>query len=365
MSGKTVRRVFSGIQASGVPTLGNYLGALRNWVKLQDLFASVASKEETPLKEEQEDGASPGRVLYMLADLHSLTTVANRAQQEEAIMGLTSTLLACGISPDKAALFQQSGVSAHSELAWILQCNTPMGWLNRMTQFKDKSDRGQKKDKLSLGLYTYPTLMAADILLYQASHIPVGHDQTQHIEFTRDIALRMNDRFSTQMFSLPQAVVPQGGVDRVMSLTDGRKKMSKSDPLEHSRILLSDSAEVIATKIRRAKSDSLGTIGLGDKAGVRPEVFNMIYILSTLTQREVNDVLTEFDGKMISTLKAELTEAVIAKICPIGEEINRLNNDKPYVASVLRRGNQTANEIAELTMAEVKEAVGITPFKHY
>ena len=322
------RTILSGIQPTGVPHLGNYLGALRSWVNTQD--------------------SDTTRTLYSVVDLHAITVAHDPQQLRNDIFGVTASLLACGLDPSHTTLFQQSHVREHSELAWLLSCRTPLGWLNRMTQFKDKSQKkkgqGSGVDAAHLGLYSYPVLMAADILLYRATHVPVGDDQRQHLELARDIASTFNHEFldktpsKFELFPLPETLLVQGNSARVMSLKDGTKKMSKSDKSVLSRIDLTDDVDTIVKKVKKAKTDSVMEASwILDENSPRHEVRNLIGILSALKQIEEpeagwNDMrvceLLDARNATSKDLKEELTEALIAHICPIGNRIEELMKDK-------------------------------------
>jgi tryptophanyl-tRNA synthetase len=331
-------RVLSGIQPSGVPTLGNYLGALRKWAELS------------------RDGAREERTtrLFMVADLHALTVTPEPDALRESVVGLTASLLACGLDPQRCVLFQQSDVPQHAELSWVLGCHTPMNWLSRMTQYKDK---GKGKAEALLGLYAYPSLMAADILLYRATHVPVGEDQQQHLEFSRLLAKRVNSQLRQELFIAPEAVM--GDAARVMSLTDGLKKMSKSDPSEGSRIVLTDDADAIRRKVSRAKTDSLGVLALPLRPEERPEVANLVAMLAALRGEPDAQVARALDGANMQVLKAQLTDALVECVVPIGDEIKRIRKDPAYLEGVLAEGAQTAGGIAGDTMRKVKEALGL------
>lgn len=329
-----MKRILSGIQPTHTMTLGNYLGAVRNWVDLQGEFDC----------------------LYCVVDLHALTIPQDPDALRANTRELAAALLAAGIDPEGSALFAQSHVAAHSELAWLFSCLTPMGWLSRMTQFKDKA--GKHRDQAMSGLFTYPVLMAADILVYKATHVPVGEDQKQHLELTREIAGSFNHRYGVEFFPL---VEPQifGGATRVMSLRDGSKKMSKSDPSDFSRINMTDTADVIAQKFRKAKTDPepLPT----DVAGLegRPEAKNLVSIYAALSRSTPEMVLGSYGGQTFSTFKTALTDVAVAALSPIADEMNRLMADPAEIDRVLRRGADRANAIAEVTVAEVRDIMGL------
>ncbi|NNG05369.1 MAG: tryptophan--tRNA ligase [Inquilinus sp.] len=329
-----MNRILSGIQPTHKMHLGNYLGAVRNWVALQDSF----------------------QTLYCVVDLHALTQPqepeALRAQTRE----LAAVLLASGIDPARSIVFVQSQVTAHSELAWLFACMTPLGWLNRMTQFKDKA--GKNRDKAGLGLYAYPVLMAADILIYRATHVPVGEDQKQHLELTREIAGSFNHRYGVEFFPLPEPQI-MGTATRVMSLRDGTSKMSKSDSSDYSRINMTDDADAIALKFRKARTDPeplpTETAGLAE----RPEANNLVNIYAALTHKTPQDVLGEFGGTPFSTFKGALTDVAVATLAPIAGEMNRLLGDPGYVDGVLRDGGEKARALAAETLAGVQDIVGL------
>jgi tryptophanyl-tRNA synthetase len=325
--------VFSGVQPTGNLHLGNYLGALKNFVALQ---------EKT-------------NCIYCVVDLHAITTFQDPKELRNNILETTAGFLATGLDSKKSIIFNQSSVSGHAELAWILNCVSRMGWLNRMTQFKDKA--GKDKEKASVGLYVYPNLMAADILLYKATHVPVGADQKQHLELCRDVAQKFNNDFKKDIFPLPEPLI-QKNISRVMSLRDGTKKMSKSDESEYSRINLKDSADSIVKKIKKAKSDSSSIPDNLKDLETKPEALNLINIYSDLTSSSVEQSLNELKGKEYSYLKNKLSEILIEAICPVGKKIRELLNDKSYLEKVLREGIDKARNIAEHNLKEIRNAVG-------
>ena len=327
--------VFSGVQPTGNLHLGNYLGALKNFVSLQ--------KEM--------------KCIYCVVDLHAITTFQKPSELENNVLETVATFLATGINPSKSIIFNQSAVSGHAELAWILNCVSRIGWLNRMTQFKDKA--GSDKEKASVGLYIYPNLMAADILLYKASHVPVGADQKQHLELSRDIAQKFNNDFNCKdFFPLPEPLIPKN-VSRVMSLRDGTKKMSKSEESDYSRINLKDSAEEIDKKIKKAKSDSEPIPESLKSLEKKHEAFNLISIYSELSKKSISKVLNEMSGKEYSFLKSKLSELLISEIIPVGKEIKRLLADRSHLKQVLQKGAQKANIIAEENLKNIREKVGL------
>lgn len=328
-----MKRVFSGLQPSGVLTLGNYLGALRNWVGLQ----------------EKHD------CLYCIVDMHAVTVPLNPHDLKQQIYEVAATYLACGLDPQKSTLFIQSHVSAHAELGWLLGCKTPMGWLNRMTQFKDKA--GKHKEQASLGLYGYPCLQAADILLYQTHLVPVGEDQKQHIELTRDIALSVNSAYDKPLFTLPEPLIFEVGA-RIMSLRDGTSKMSKSDPSDLSRINLRDSCDVIAQKIKKAKTDAEPLPGSLDLLVARAEAKNLVTIYASLLNRTPQSVCEEFEGALFSTFKPLLAEVIIEKLAPITREIECFMQDQTALENILKIGGDRARSLAHETLKDAQETFG-------
>jgi tryptophanyl-tRNA synthetase len=330
------KRIFSGIQPSGIPTLGNYLGAIRNWVALQKQHECI----------------------YCVVDLHAITTWQQPAALCQQTREMTATLLACGIDPDRHLLFLQSAVRAHVQLAWVFNCIARIGWLNRMTQFKEKA--GKDRENASAGLYVYPNLMAADILAYHATGVPVGEDQRQHLELANDIAQKFNHDYGVRFFPQIDALIP-GFAARVMSLRDGTKKMSKSDSSDYSRINLNDDPDTIALKIRRAKTDPEPLPS--EPAGIahRPEARNLIGIHAALADQEPEAVLCEFGGKGFGVFKEALAMLLIDKLTPIARETNRLLADPAELDAVLRRGGERAAAIADPIVAEVERIVG---FRH-
>lgn len=326
-------RVFSGIQPSGNLTLGNYLGAIKNWVPMQD----------------------NNDCLFCIVDLHAITIPQDPGLLRQATREVAASLIASGINPKKSTLFIQSHVSTHSELSWILSCFTPLGWLNRMTQFKDKA--GKNREQACLGLYAYPVLMAADVLIYKATHVPVGEDQKQHLELTRDIAGAFNRYFNIDHFPLPEPLI-QGPAPRVMSLRDGTSKMSKSDPSDFSRIHLRDDAETIALKIRKAKTDPNPLPYDVKELENRPEAKNLVTIYGALANKTVPDVLKDFAGAPFSIFKPALTELIVSVLNPIREDILRLLKDPPMLDLCLREGKKQAQEISEKNLREIQDLVG-------
>ena len=329
-----MQRIFSGIQPSGIAQLGNYLGAIRNWVALQDGHECI----------------------YCVVDLHAITEWQDPKQLAQQTREMAAVLLACGIDPKQHILFAQSTVRAHAQLAWIFNCVARIGWLNRMTQFKDKA--GKNRENASAGLYVYPNLMAADILVYHATGVPVGEDQRQHLELTRDIAAKFNSDFAApNFFPITEGMIEGPGA-RIMSLRDGSVKMSKSDPSDNSRINLTDDADAISQKIRKAKTDAeLLPEKLDDLAG-RPEAQNLIGVYAALSGRTAQDVLSEFAGQGFGKLKPQLADLAVSVMGPIGGEMRRLLADPAEIDRILDAGAARAREVANPTLAEVKRIVG-------
>ncbi len=327
--------VFSGVQPTGNLHLGNYLGALKNFVSLQKEMNCI----------------------YCVVDLHAITTFQNPNQLRNNVLETVASFVATGLNPSKSIIFNQSAVSGHTELAWILNCISRIGWLNRMTQFKDKA--GSDKEKASVGLYIYPNLMAADILLYKATHVPVGADQKQHLELSRDIAQKFNNDFNCKdFFPLPEPLIPKN-VSRVMSLRDGNKKMSKSEESDYSRINLKDSADEINKKIKKAKSDSDQIPDNLKDLEKKPEALNLVNIYSEISKSTLEKVLNEMSGKEYSFLKKKLAELLINEIEPVGKEIKKLLGDKSHLESILKKGKEKANIIAEENLKNIREKVGL------
>ncbi len=329
-------RVVSGIQPTGDLHLGNLLGAILRWVRMQD----------------------EAECLYFLADLHSLSEHIEPAQRLANRNEMAAALIASGINPDKSILFAQSDVPAHTELCWILNGTARMGWLNRMTQWKDKA--GKNRESASVALFDYPVLQAADILLYRATHVPVGDDQKQHIELTRDIAMKFNNDFDIELFIPPEPYIGGGAAARVMSLRDGRAKMSKSDPSEMSRINLTDSDDTIAQKIRKAKTDPEplpdGPQGLDD----RPEAKNLVGIYAAVTGESVEQVLASFAGQGFGSFKPALANALVSLIAPLRSRLEQFRDDPAELERLLARGAEKAAELAAPTLAEAYRAVGLS-----
>ena len=327
--------VFSGVQPTGNLHLGNYLGALKNFVSLQKEMECI----------------------YCVVDLHAITIFQKPNELYNNILETTAGFLASGLDPNKSIIFNQSSVSGHAELAWILNCVSRIGWLNRMTQFKDKA--GSDKEKASVGLYIYPNLMAADILLYKATHVPVGADQKQHLELSRDIAQKFNKDFDCEnFFPLPEPLISKK-ISRVMSLRDGTKKMSKSEDSDYSRINLKDSADEINKKIKKAKSDSETIPGDKKLLEKKPEALNLMMIYSELSKENLENIISKMAGKEYSFLKNKLTEILVSEITPVGKEIQKLLKDKSYLKNILKKGSEKANIIAEENLKNIREKVGL------
>jgi tryptophanyl-tRNA synthetase len=335
-------RVFSGVQPTGNLHLGNYLGAMVKFVTLQEQYDCI----------------------YCVVDLHAITVWQDPAELPRAIREVTAAFIACGIDPAKHIVFNQSQVAEHAELAWVFNCVARMGWLNRMTQFKEKA--GKDRENASVGLFAYPALMAADILVYRATHVPVGEDQKQHLELSRDIAQKFNNDFGASIhahgygeafFPLPEPLI-QGPATRVMSLRDGTKKMSKSDPSDYSRINLTDDADAIAQKIRKAKTDPEPLPHEEKGLAHRPEADNLIGIHAALAGTSRAQVLAEFGGAQFSTFKAALIDLLVGKLAPVNAEMRRLIADAAYIDKVLADGAARAQALAGETMKAVKDIVG-------
>lgn len=328
-------RVFSGIQPSGGLTLGNYLGALKRFADTQN--KGIES-------------------IYCMVDLHAITVWQDPAKLAHATRELCAGFIASGIDPEKSILFNQSQVPEHAQLAWIFNCVARMGWMKRMTQWKDKA--GKNQENASLGLFAYPALMAADILLYHATHVPVGEDQKQHLELTRDIAIKFNNDFGVEFFPVTEPVI-EGAATRVMSLRDGSKKMSKSDPSDMSRINLTDDADAIATKIRKAKTDPEALPSEVDGLEGRPEARNLVNIYAALSDQTVEQVLADVGGKQFSEFKPMLSDLAVTKMTPISTEMARLMQHQDEIDAILRRGSERAREIASPILAKTYEIVGM------
>jgi len=333
----TSRRVVSGIQPTGGLHLGNLLGAILRWVRMQD----------------------EAQCLFFLADLHALTVDSDPRQLRANVREMAAALIASGIDPAKSILFAQSAVPAHAELAWILQCTARMGWLNRMTQFKDKS--GKNKEGASVGLFTYPVLQAADVLVYNATHVPVGEDQKQHIELARDIALKFNNDYEVELFTVPEPFIGGGTAARVMSLRDGSAKMSKSDPSDMSRINLTDDDDLIAQKIRKARTDPEPLPEDPALLAARPEARNLVGVLAALGNESEAAVCARFAGQGFGAFKPALTEALVALLSPIRARLVELRRDETQIDAFLAAGAQRAAVLAAPTIAGAYRAVGLRP----
>ena len=330
------KKIFSGVQPTGNLHLGNYLGAIKNFVELQNEKAN--------------------KCIFCVVDLHAITVKQDPKELKKNIRETAATFIASGIDPNKSIIFNQSMVSAHAEGAWILSCVSKIGWLNRMTQFKEKA--GRDKEKASIGLYSYPVLMAADILLYDATHVPVGDDQKQHLELCRDIAQKFNNDFNVSNFlKVPEPLI-QKQFSRIMSLKDGIKKMSKSDPSDLSRINLTDDEDQILNKIKKAKTDPMPMPEYAKDLVERPEVENLLGIYSSLKNQSLEGSINEWNGKNFSEFKEKLSEALIEKIDPISKEIKKLLNDEKYLDKILLEGSEKADKIASKKIKEIKELVG-------
>ena len=332
------KRIFSGVQPTGNLHLGNYLGAIKNFVDLQNKFECI----------------------YCIVDLHAITNYQEPKKLKSNILETTASFIASGLDAEKNIIFNQASVSAHSELAWIFNCVARIGWMNRMTQFKEKA--GANKENASVGLMVYPNLMAADILLYKATHVPVGEDQKQHLELTRDIAKKFNNDFnSKEFFPVVEPLIPKE-ISRVMSLRDGLKKMSKSEESDNSRINLKDDKDLIDQKIKKAKTDASSIPSEKNGLKNRNEAANLIAIYASINNITTEQVLKEFGGKNFSTFKSKLSESLIEKICPIGKEIKKLLNDKTHLIKILENGSKKANLVAEKNLKDVYNIIGLTKF---
>ena len=325
-------RVFSGIQPTGTIHIGNYLGSIKNWLKLQDTYESI----------------------FCVVDLHAITVKQDPAALRNSSLLTAATYIACGIDINKSTVFKQSDVPEHAYLAWLLGCVTPYGWLNRMTQFKDKS--GKNKENSSTGLYTYPILMAADILLYKATLVPVGDDQTQHLELAREIAKKFNATVGKEMLPLPTAM-QQKQTSRIMSLKDPTKKMSKSDQSSKSWISLMDSDDEISKKIMQSTTDSSGVIEYCTDS--KPGVSNLLAIYSAFSGESIENLVQEFTGQEYSKFKRQLAELLVASISPIRNKTEELMNDKSHLENILQKGKEKTQKIAQQTMMEAKMALGL------
>ncbi len=332
-------RVVSGIKPTGNLHLGNYLGAVKQWVAMQD-----------------EIQAAGGETMYFIADLHGLTEWIAPADLRANTIEMTATLVAAGIDPARSILFNQARVPAHSELSWLLNNVARVGWLNRMTQFKDKA--GKNREGASVGLYDYPVLMAADVLLYNATHVPVGEDQKQHLELARDIATKFNNDYGAELFTLPEPLVSKAA-PRIMSLRDAGAKMSKSNPSEQSVVKLIDSDEVIADKFRKAKTDPDLLPASWDELEGRAEARNLVTIFAALADRTPDDVVAEYAGRGFGQFKPALADLAVAKLAPIRDEMQRLLNDASAIDAILKTGAEKAADLAAPLLRRAKEAMGL------
>ncbi len=330
------KKIFSGVQPTGNLHLGNYLGAIKNFVELNN-----DEKNEC---------------IFCVVDLHAITVKQNPKELRNNIRETVATFVASGIDPNRNIIFNQSTVQAHSEAAWILSCVARIGWLNRMTQFKEKA--GKDKEKASIGLYSYPILMAADILLYDASHVPVGEDQKQHLELCRDIAQKFNNDFNVENFLVPPEPLIQKEFSRIMSLKDGTKKMSKSELSDLSRINLTDDKDTMVNKIKKAKTDSLPLPSDIKELDKRPEAKNLLGIYSSLTNSSLDKTVKIFQGKNFSVFKEDLSQALVEKVHPISEEIKKLISDKGFLDKILLDGHKKANDISSKKIKKMHEIVG-------
>ncbi|WP_183946394.1 tryptophan--tRNA ligase [Sphingomonas sp. BK580] len=332
-------RVVSGIKPTGNLHLGNYLGAVKQWVAMQ-----------------QQIQAQGGETMYFIADLHGLTEFIAPAELTANTIEMTATLVAAGIDPERSILFNQARVPAHSELAWLLNNVARVGWLNRMTQFKDKA--GKNREGASVGLYDYPVLMAADVLLYNGTHVPVGEDQKQHLELARDIATKFNTDYDSALFTLPEPLI-SAAAPRIMSLRDAAAKMSKSNPSEQSLVKLIDSDEVIADKFRKAKTDPDLLPATVEELEGRPEARNLLTIFAALADRTPQDVLSDFAGKGFGAFKPALADLAVATLAPIRDEMVRLLDDRAAIDSILERGAEKARALAAPTLRQAQRAMGL------
>tara|TARA_Y100000992_G_scaffold218841_1_gene151436 strand:+ start:84 stop:1085 length:1002 start_codon:yes stop_codon:yes gene_type:complete len=330
------KKIFSGVQPTGNLHLGNYLGAIKNFVELNN--------------------DNENECVFCVVDLHAVTVKQDPKVLRNNIRETVATFIACGINPAKSIIFNQSTVSAHSEAAWLLSCVARMGWLNRMTQFKEKA--GKDKEKVSIGLYSYPILMAADILLYDSTHVPVGEDQKQHLELCRDIAQKFNNDYGVEDFlKVPEPLI-QKDFSRIMSLKDGTKKMSKSEISDLSRINLTDDSELIVNKIKKAKTDPDPLPSNVNELKERPEARNLLGIYSSLNNSNIEKTINEFEGKNFSEFKVKLSQILVEKINPISKEINKLIADKKFLDQILSDGHKKANIIASQKLKKMQEIIG-------
>ena len=346
-------RVVSGIQPTGNLHLGNYLGAIRNWVRMQD------EMEDANRAQAASGSADRNQCLFFLADLHAISMPHEPDELRRATLEMAAALVACGIDPERSVLFNQAQVPAHPELQWLLNGTARIGWLNRMTQFKDKS--GKNREGASAALFTYPVLQAADVLLYQATHVPVGEDQKQHLELARDIAQKFNNDFAPEeapVFTLPEPISPPQAA-RIMSLRDGSKKMSKSDPSEMSRIDLADDPDTVLKKIKKAKTDPEPLPSEVDGLAERPEALNLVTIFAALSESSVEDVLRDHGGAGFGAFKPALAELLVETLKPISSRFNELLDDRGALDAILAHGASRAREIAAPTLASAYSALGL------
>ncbi|RZI46886.1 tryptophan--tRNA ligase [Candidatus Finniella inopinata] len=334
------QRILSGVRPTGHIHLGNYLGAIRQWVHLSSSLSQHSSNEQ----------------LFCIVDQHALTTPTDTKDLASNTHTIAAAYIACGINPDENTIFIQSHVPAHTELAWYLSCIAPLGWLNRMTQFKDKA--GKDTGQAHLGLYAYPVLMAADILIYRATQVPVGEDQKQHVELARDLAGLFNRHCGTDYFPLPEPFINKATA-RIMSLRDGSKKMSKSDLSDYSRLHLTDDNDLLALKIRKAKTDSDPIPDNVKDLENRLEALNLLGIYANLTEQSLQAVCQQFAGQFFSAFKPILTDAVIATLQPIREKIFQLKDEKTYLQQILHKGSETANRLSQRHLREIRSLLGL------
>jgi len=331
-------RVVSGIQPTGNLHLGNYLGAIKRWAAMQGT------------------GDSGAECLFFLADLHAITVYKDPAELAANVREMAAALLACGIDPKRSTLFAHSAVPAHPEMAWILSCTARIGWLNRMTQFKEKS--GKNREGASVGLLIYPILQAADVLLYQATHVPVGEDQKQHLELMRDVATKFNTDYGTELFTLPEPLIGKTAA-RIMSLRDGSAKMSKSDPSDMSRVNLTDEADIVAQKIRKAKTDAAPLPASMEELEDRPEAKNLVLIHAALSDEEPDAVLARFAGQGFGAFKPALADLLVESLRPIKTRLDEFRRDPAELDRILAAGAEKARELAEPTLQAAYRAVGL------
>ena len=327
--------IFSGVQPTGEIHIGNYLGAISQFVSNQDEYKSI----------------------FSIVDLHAITIPQNPRELLNRTRQVLAIFLASGIDPTKNIIFNQSQVPEHTQLAWILNCTARVGWLNRMTQFKDKA--GKNKENASIGLYTYPILMAADILLYSTSHVPVGDDQKQHLELARDIAHKFNTDYDTDIFRLPEPLMNKSST-RIMSLRDGGKKMSKSDISEYSRILMTDSNDEISIKIKKAKTDPMNMPSSSEEASNRPEIDNLLNIYCACSGKSKDIIISDFSGKEISNFKNDLTKVIISVVEPIAIKTKEFLNDPGYLDNILKKGSDSARKIAKSKIEDLYKIIGMS-----